>query len=72
MSTATSMRNRRNIAVNLLKDTFQILNRDLIDGYKCQLRRLSVYSIIATSHKYNDPVTDNECGTRPAKTQVSN
>ncbi len=43
LSTAMSMRNRRNIAVNLLKDTFQILNRDLIDGYRCQLRRLSLF-----------------------------
>ncbi len=42
-STAMSMRSRRNIAVNSLKDTFQILNRDLIDGYRCQLIRLNLF-----------------------------
>jgi hypothetical protein len=44
MLTAISMRNRRNTAVNLLKDTFQILNRNLIDGHRCQLRRLNLFN----------------------------
>jgi hypothetical protein len=38
------MRNKRNTAANLLKDTFQILNGDLIDEYRCQLRRLNLFN----------------------------